>query len=207
MGGTEAAASATSALLSALPCHKVEGALALPGVSQAVRHAAALEHMLNHWGTQVRRRVLPLGTLWWEQSVDLASWLCVKTVASSPAARHQTSVALLITAHHILSCRACQAPTCWCSTLRPRLRSCSACASSLFACPDLGCSPISEISATATRADNNPARTLLFLNVLNPISQLQFSCDQTNELLDIVSVSLNFRYYCCFADHQPSVRG
>jgi hypothetical protein len=51
----ETAAAAASSLLSVLPCsHKVDGAMGVPGVTSALRHVAAVEHMLTHWGTQVR---------------------------------------------------------------------------------------------------------------------------------------------------------
>lgn len=49
--GAETAAAAASALLSAIPCHKVPD----PEVSGAVRHVAAMEHMLGAWGAQVGR--------------------------------------------------------------------------------------------------------------------------------------------------------
>jgi hypothetical protein len=52
-GGVEVAATAASTLLSVLPCHKVDDAMSLPGVGEAVQHVAAIEHIISCWGTKV----------------------------------------------------------------------------------------------------------------------------------------------------------
>ncbi|PSC71174.1 hypothetical protein C2E20_5468 [Micractinium conductrix] len=51
-GGGEAAAAAAAALLSAIPCHKIPGALSHPEVAEAARQVAAMEHLIAAWGTK-----------------------------------------------------------------------------------------------------------------------------------------------------------
>jgi hypothetical protein len=52
--GSGSVAAAASALLSAIPCSKVPGALGSNTVSQSVQQVVAMERMVAHWGTQVR---------------------------------------------------------------------------------------------------------------------------------------------------------
>ncbi|KAI3438018.1 hypothetical protein D9Q98_000461 [Chlorella vulgaris] len=83
-GGVEVAATAASTLLSVLPCHKVDDAMSLPGVGEAVQHVAAIEHIISCWGT----KSLPNADLlvsYWHMKAEVMQRVCQQPIRLPPS--------------------------------------------------------------------------------------------------------------------------